>query len=113
MSTPAKSPAHFMAEAQAILAEFDKPIGPSKADTIKALNNLLRGPEANAALLHADTHADKKVAEARAAFVPALEAAQHKFAELRAHYTGTQGMSIDRVQMLVGTALTLARDASK
>lgn len=100
----------FIAEAQAILAANAEFTGPSKADTIKALNDLLHGPEANAALLHADACTDKKVAEVRAAFVPALEAAQHKFAELRDNYTGVQGMSIDRVQVLVGTALQLARD---
>lgn len=110
MSITTNPLAHFVTEARAILAEFDKPIGPSKADTIKALNALLRSPEADAALLHVDTHTGRKVAEALAAFVPALEAAQHKFSELRDNYTGMQGMSIDRVQVQVGTALAVARD---
>lgn len=109
MTTPTNPLARFISEAQTILADHDRLTGPSKADTIKKLNDLLRGPEANAALLHADAHVNKKVVEVRSAFVPALEAAQHKLGELRGHYDGLQGVSIDRVVQQVDVALVLAR----
>lgn len=58
-------------------------------------------------------HADREMTEACASFLPALEAAAHKLGELRAHYDGTQGMSIDRVLVTVRTALTLAREGAR
>jgi hypothetical protein len=108
MNTTTNPLARILTDAQAILADHDRLTGPSKADTIKLLNDLLRSPEANDALLSAETYADRKVAEARAALAPALESAQHKLNELRGHYDGIQGMSIDRVLTDVGTALALA-----
>lgn len=44
----------IVARAQVILAAAAEWNGPSKADTIKALNDLLRGPEANASLAAAE-----------------------------------------------------------
>jgi hypothetical protein len=113
MSTVTNPLARFMFEAQAILVANATFTGPSKADTIKALNDLLRGPQANAALLFADSDTNKKVAEARAEFLPSLEAAQSKLAEVRQSAAGMPGMSLDRVQLHIGTALMLAREGSK
>ena len=45
--------AKIVTDAQAILAAGAELMGPSKAETIKALNDLLRGSLANAALLSA------------------------------------------------------------
>ena len=106
-------PAQLLSEAQTILLRGDAFLGPSKADTIKALKELLCSPVANQTLLHADTHAEKKVAEARAAFVPALERAAGKLAQLRPNYTGSMGMSIDRDLLEIRTARDVARDGLK
>jgi hypothetical protein len=101
-----------MIEAQQIVCAANATFSDKRA-AIKRLSDLLCTPQANLALAHADAHVDKKVAEARAAFVPALEAAEHKLGELRPHHEGTQGMSIDRVLVNVRTALHLAREGAR
>lgn len=111
-TTHANPLAPLMIEAQRIVVEANALLG-DKRGAIKRLAELLCNPQANVALQHADAHVDKKVAEARAAFLPALEAAEHKLNELRPHYDGTQGMSIDRVRVQLGTALQLAREGAR
>jgi hypothetical protein len=101
-----------MFEAQQILAQANGILGDKRA-AVKRLSDLLCTPQANLVLAHADAHVDKKVAEARAAFVPTLEVAEHKLGELRPHYEGMQGMSIDRVLVNVRTALHLAREGAR
>jgi hypothetical protein len=110
---PVNPLAQLVSEAQAIVIAGSALMGPSKADTIKALAELLCGPRANIALQHADTQLQAQVAAARAAFLPALEAAENKLAQLRPQYDGTMGMSIDRDLLAVRTMLTLAREASR
>lgn len=112
MTTHANPLAPLMLEAQQIVYEANSIFGDKRA-AIKRLAELLCTPQANLVLRHADAHVDKNVAEARAAFLPSLEAAEHKLAELRPHYTGTQGMSIDRVLVTVRTALQLAREGAR
>lgn len=51
---PCVALARMVADAQVILSAASEWTGPSKADTIKALNDLLRGPAANAALVAAE-----------------------------------------------------------
>lgn len=112
MSTTHANPlAPLMLQAQQIVHEANGLLG-DKRGAIKRLADLLCSPQANLALQHADAHADKKVAEARAAFLPALEAAERKLTELRPHYTGTQGMSIDSVRVQLATALKIAREGA-
>lgn len=55
IAVPAMHPVvKLVQDAQAILAEHLAPIGPSKADTIKALVELLGGPPFRAALIAAE-----------------------------------------------------------
>lgn len=112
MTTHANPLAPLMLEAQLIICKANGTFADRRA-AIKSLSKLLCTPQANLALQHADAHVDKKVAEARAAFLPSLEAAEHKLRELRTHYEGTQGMSIDRVLVTVRTALHLAREGAR
>lgn len=70
--------------------------------TIADLSALLLTSAANNALRQADWRAKQTAT--------ALEAARHKLAELREHYTGEQGRSLDRVQVLVGAALQACQE---
>lgn len=112
MTAHANPLAPFMLRAQQIVFEANGTFADKRA-AIKNLSELLCTPQASLALEHADVHVAKSVAEARAAFVPSLEEAEHKLGELRSHYTGIQGMSIDRVLVNVRAALQLAREASR
>jgi hypothetical protein len=112
-TTPANPLAQLIIEAQAILIAGSALIGPSKADTIKALADVLCSPHANAALARAEVQASAKVATARAAFLPALEAAHNKLAQLRPQYDGMMGMSIDRDLETIRAMLAVAREAAK
>lgn len=109
MTIPTHPLAQRIMQAQEILEAHARLTGPSKADTIKALNDLLRTPAANLDLLNADAYTDKKVAEARAALAPALERAHNKLTQLRKGYTGSMGMSIDRDLVEIETARMLAK----
>lgn len=110
---PVNPLAQLVSEAQTIVIAGSALMGPSKADTIKALAELLCGPRANIALQYADAQLRAQVASARAAFLPALEAADNKLTQLRPHYDGTMGMSLDRDLLVVRTMLTLAREAAR
>lgn len=109
MTIPTHPLAQRIMRAQEILEEHVRLTGPSKADTIKALNELLRSPEANLLLLEADTYTDKKVAEARSALLPALDRAHNKLTQLRKGCTGTMGMSIDRDLVEIEAARVLVK----
>jgi hypothetical protein len=112
MTIHANPLAPLMLEAQRIVYDANGACADKRA-AIKRLADLLCTPEANHTLLHADSHVDKKVAEARAFFLPSLEGAEHKLGELRPHYDGTQGMSIDFVLVNVRTALKRAREGAR
>lgn len=111
MTIHANPLAPLLLEAQQIVCQANGVVA-DKGAAIKRLADLLCTPEANLTLQH-DAHADKKVAEARAFFLPSLEGAEHKLGELRPQYTGTQGMSIDLVLVNVRTALKRAREGAR
>jgi CHAD domain-containing protein len=86
---------------------------PSKAETIQTLHDVLCTGPADDAIANAERYVDRRVSEAQARFLPALEAVHNKLSQLRPHYTDTMGMSIDRALLKIEEAMAVAREAAR
>jgi hypothetical protein len=88
-------------------------IGPSKAETIQTLHDVLCTGPADDAIATAERFTADQVKQAQARFLPALEAAHNKLTQLRPNYDGTMGMSIDNDLARIAAMLNVAREAAR
>jgi hypothetical protein len=102
----------LIAQAQAIVRVGSTVMGPSKADTIKALAELLCTPAVNQLLAATGTPTAALADADRAQVALALKAAAQKLSELRPGYTGSAVVAIDCVTFKVNDALRMVRGAA-